>query len=90
MSCLGDEQTGKEVPFFGEPCLRQDATFRHPVTGELIEVANAGCSRFWVEFEFGKWLLPKINTSLNILDPSIAAMAQESFSTAFAQGFHLL
>ena len=88
MSDLGDGQTGKEVPFFGEPCSRRDALFRHPVSGELIEVSQAGCARFWVEFEFGKWLLPKIDDSLSILDPSIAAMADQAFSTTFKQGFH--
>ena len=88
MSDLGEEQSGKEVPFFGEPCSRRDALFRHPVSGELIEVLQAGSARFWVEFEFGKWLLPKIDDSLDILDPSIAAMADQAFSATLKQGFH--
>ena len=88
MSCLGDEQTGKEVPIFGEPSSRRDALFRLPVSGELIEVSNAGSARFWIEFEFGKWLLPKIDDSLNILNPLIAALAEEAFSLTFKQGFH--
>jgi len=41
-----------------------------------------------VEFEFGKWLLPKIDDSLNVLNPSIAAMADQAFSTTLKQGFH--
>lgn len=89
MSCLGGEQTGNEMPFFGQPCSRQDALFRHPFTGKLIEVANAGSARFWVEFEFGKWLLPKIVDSLNILDPAISNMAEQVFAIKFAQGFHM-
>ena len=88
MSCLGDKQTGEEVPFFGQPYSRRDALFRHPVSGELIKVSDAGSARFWVEFEFGKWLLPKINDSLNILNPSIAAMADHAFSMNLKQGFH--
>jgi hypothetical protein len=88
MSRLGDEQTGKEVPFFGQPSSRRDALFRHPVSGELIEVSNAGSARFWVEFEFGKWLLPEINDSLNILNPAIAELAERVFSISFKQGFH--
>lgn len=89
MSCLADDQTGSDVPIFGEPCSKQDALFQHPATGELIEVANVGSARFWVEFEFGKWLMPKIGSSLNILDPSILATADHAFSTHFTQGFYL-
>jgi len=91
MSCLDEAGSGNEAPapFFGEPCQRQNALFHHPVTGEMIEVLNAGCARFWIEFEFGKWLLPKINDSLNILDPAIAELADRAFSIKFAQGFHL-
>ena len=68
MSCLADNQAGGDVPLFGQPCVNQDALFRHPATGVLIEVSNVGSARFWVEFEFGKWLMPKIGGSLNILD----------------------
>jgi len=88
MSDLGDERIGEEMPFFGQRSSRRDALFRHPVSGELIEVSNAGSARFWVEFEFGKWLLPKITDSLNILDHSIDAMADQAFSVFFRQGFH--
>ena len=90
MSDLDDEETGCDVPFFGKPCGKQSRTalFRHPLTGALIEVANASCARFWVEFEFGKWLLPKIDDSLNILDPAITDLTDQCFGLAFAQGFH--
>jgi len=90
MSDLGDEQTGNEVVVFGQACSQQSraALFRHPETGELIEVANAGCARFWVEFEFGKWLLPNIGTSLDILNPDITKLATKSFGLPFTQGFH--
>jgi hypothetical protein len=92
MSDLAGEQTGDEVPSFGEPCGVPHATglFRHPVTNERIEVANAGCARFWLEFEFGKWLLPKIANSLNILDSTIVGLTNDSFGLGFAQGCHLL
>jgi hypothetical protein len=56
--------------------------------GALIEVASASCSRFWIEFEFGRWLLPNIESSLDILDPAITKLAAESFRLSFAQGFH--
>jgi hypothetical protein len=92
MSDPGEERTGSEVPFFGKPCATDDATglFHHPVTGNLIKVANAGCARFWLELEFGKWLLPKIDDSLAILNPAIVTLAGESFALEFAQGLHLL
>jgi hypothetical protein len=92
MSDLGDEQTEGEIPSFGEACtaLRGTALFRHPATEELIEVTDAGCARFWVEFEFGKWLLPHIGSSLEILDPTITELATVSFALPFAQGFHHL
>lgn len=90
MSDLGDERPENEEPSFGEACRGSSRTglFRHPVTGELIEVPNASCARFWVELEFGKWLLPKIGSSLDILDPAISKHASESFGVPFAQGFH--
>ena len=90
MSDLGDEQTEGEIPSFGEACRAQRGTalLRHPVTDELSEVTDAGCARFWAEFEFGKWLLPHIGNSLEIRDPTISELATESFALRFAQGFH--
>jgi hypothetical protein len=90
MCDLGDEQNDKEVPVFGEPCPKESGTgfFRHPITSALIEVENASWARFWIEFEFGKWLLPKIDDSLNILNPEITSLANECFGLVFVQGFH--
>jgi hypothetical protein len=89
MSCLADNLMDSDVPLFGQPCSRRDALYCHPATGAVIEVASVGSARFWVEFEFGKWLTPKIGDSLNILDPSILATADHAFSARFSQGFHL-
>ncbi|SRR6266436_1879859 len=90
MSDLGDEESGDDAPSFGTPCAKQSGNglFRHPLTSAPIEVANASCARFWVEFEFGKWLLPKIDDSLNIVDPAITGAANQCFGLTFAQGFH--
>jgi hypothetical protein len=68
----------------------QNAVFHHPLTGKAIKVDNANHARFWIEFEFGKWLLPKIEDSANILEPAIPALAQKSFGLEFTQGFYLL
>ena len=90
-SDLADDDRGV-LPKFGEACspLADVGRFRNPASGALIEVAGAGCARLWVEFEFGKWLLPKIEDSLNILDPAIDELASRAFGTKFAQGLHLL
>jgi hypothetical protein len=88
--CHGEVPTSRDVPSFGKPCTSTDHTgvFQHPLTGAIIEVPNAGCARFWIEFEFGKWLFPRINNDLNLLNAPIVDCAQESFGTKFVQGFH--
>ncbi len=76
-----------ETQPFGRPFLpeKRNGIFRNPHTGEQIEVPNAACARFWIEFQFGKWLFPKIAKSLNLLQPSIPASAADVFVTGFAQ-----
>jgi hypothetical protein len=48
----------QSVPDFGEACAveSKNGIYSHPWTGEVIEVPDAGCVRFWIELEFGKWL----------------------------------
>jgi len=67
-----------------------NAVFYHPRSGKTIKIRGTGRARFWVEFEFGKWLLPKIEDSPNILETAIPALAQKSFGLDFTQGFYLL
>ena len=81
-----------EIPCFGEPCAsktRRTGIFHHPSTGALIEVPNAGCARFWIALEFGRWIFPNIEGSLNVLAPSILRGAEECFEIKFVQGCHL-
>ena len=75
-------------PSFGMPCTpeKRNDIFRNPKTGAAIEVQNAACARFWIEFQFGKWLFPKIGDSLDLLRPSILAVASDIFRTSLAQG----
>lgn len=75
-------------PPFGSPCRpgEKSGIFRDPTTGAEIEVAGAACARFWIEFQFGKWLLPKISSSLSLLHSSIEAKAIKCFGVGFAQG----
>lgn len=83
--------TSAGVIHFGDPFDSPDRTgvFHNPWTDALIEVPNAGSARFWIEFRFGKWLLPNIATHLDILAPAIVSCAQSSFAIAFAQGCNL-
>lgn len=77
-----------QTPPFGSPCPSEMRTgiFRHPQTGATIEVPNAACARFWIEFQFGNWLFPKIGNHSNLLEPSILSNAMHTFGTGFAQG----
>ena len=86
----GDVRIKRKVKFFGEPCnpKARMGVFTHPETLQAIEVPNAGCARFWIEFEFGKMLFPKIKDKLDLFAPSIVKAAQESFGIGFVQGCH--
>jgi|SRR5579862_2572354 len=79
---------GRQMPAFGQPDKSRNriGVFHHPCTNRIIEVPGAGCARFWIQFEFGKWLFPKIEDSLNLLDPSIVKLAKTSLGTDFLQG----
>lgn len=81
-------QTPKAVPY-GKPCPDESACghFVNPHTGEEFEITNAGCSRFWIEFELGKFLFPAIqNGNLELLESAIVDHAMRMFLVSFAQG----
>jgi hypothetical protein len=84
----GDERTIRRIAPHGQPCEATDRTgfFSNPRTMETIEVPEAGCTRFWVEFALGKWLFPKIDDSLDLLPPSIVQAAEQTFKVGFNQG----
>lgn len=75
---------------FGEPCVSTQETgfFHHPCTGSTIEVPGAACARFWIGFQCGKLVLPKIENDLNVLDPAIVRAAEKVFEIDFVQGCH--
>ena len=68
---------------FGDPksLIQSAGIFTQPWTGERVEVADAGSARFWIEFEFGKWLLPKMNNSFDVLLPEMMTAVQSCFGT---------
>jgi hypothetical protein len=80
----------RTVQFFGQPCSATDrlGVFHNPNTLELVEVPNAGCARFWLEFEFGNMLFPAIEGSLDLIEPSIVQSAETRFRVKFIQGCH--
>ncbi len=71
-------------PFTGKSLTGQ---FHNPRDGSVIKVPKAGAARFWIEFELGKFLFPEINGSnLDLLNPAVAAAAEEAFGIQFVQG----
>jgi hypothetical protein len=78
----------RNVPLFGSIWNGGSRTgiFPNAWTGEVIEVPQAGSARFWIEFEFGRFLYPSIGKSLDVLDPRLVKKVEECFQTKFAQG----
>ena len=78
----------RNVPTFGSACKNavRDGIFPNPWNGHVIEVADAGCARFWIEFEFGKFIYPKISGDFDVLSSPIVSGAEQCFRTKFAQG----
>jgi hypothetical protein len=74
-------------PSFDEHCPASErcGLFVHPETGP-IRIENAGCGRFWVEFNYGKWLFPRAEGGdVNVLDESVVTLAHTIFNTTFVQ-----
>jgi len=82
---LGEKLNLYRSIFTGDP---GDGYFIHPHTMDVIKVPNAGCSRFWVQFELGKFLCPEIGSTLELLNPVIVRNAEEVFGIKFVQGCH--
>src|SRR5205823_703276 len=72
MSDLHSESaSGRSAAPFGQDCDESNslAVFTHPETLDVIEVPDAGCARFWIEFNLGKFIFPTIrNGDLRILN----------------------
>ena len=89
--CTSDgwRESERETPefTFGDPnsTIQSTGVFTQPWTGERVEVADGGSARFWIEFEFGKWLLPNMTNSFDVLRPELATAVQNCFGTRFVQ-----
>ncbi|MDB5339703.1 MAG: hypothetical protein JWN70_5322 [Planctomycetaceae bacterium] len=79
----------RKVESFGQQCSPKDrlGIYLNPNTLEVIEVPNAGCARFWIEFEYGN-LFPSIKDRLDLIEPAIAEVAEKEFAIKFVQGCH--
>jgi hypothetical protein len=86
----GDEDEIPRIVPHGKSCASTDRRgfFSNPRTLETIEVPEAGCARLWVEFALGKWLIPKVHNSLDLLPLSIVQAAEQIFDVRFSQGCH--
>jgi hypothetical protein len=76
------------TPQFDEDCAEdeKDGLFVHPEAPDGIVIPNAGCGTFWVEFEYGKWLYPRLkDDSLALLNPVVIEWATEAFGTHFIE-----
>jgi hypothetical protein len=80
---------GYRIPPFDQDCDENelDGIFQHPDYPEAIGVPYGGCGRFWVEFEYGKWLYPKLEGGcLRLLHPDLTRLAIDTFGTEFVEG----
>ena len=78
-----------EAPPFGEPCdsVKDFRLYSNPWTGDRIEAPGPACSRFWIEFEFGDFLIPKINGTFEVMNPAMVTKAEQCFGVKFVQGW---
>jgi hypothetical protein len=78
----------RRVEFFARPCSPKDrlGVYVHPNKLTIIEVPNAGCARFWIEFEFGKMLFPAIEDRLDLIERRIVEIAESDLGATFTQG----
>jgi hypothetical protein len=90
-SCVSYEVPyANEVTPFGEVsnAVTDVGVFSNPWNDERIDVPGAGRARFWIGFEFGKFLVPKIGDSFELMAPAIVREAEDCFRTKFAQGWY--
>jgi hypothetical protein len=77
------------VPIFDDECGEElpDGCFVHPQRQRVIRIPKVGCGRFWVEFEFGKWVYPRLESDgAPPLNHSVTELARHTFGTEFIEG----
>jgi hypothetical protein len=90
-SLYDDDLNSAQLVPYDRPCPEPIpfGYFTDPTTRNTIEVPDAGRARFWIEFELGKFLIPKVtNGNLSLLNPQIIAWAESQFGVPFTHGCH--
>jgi|SRR5579862_3071874 len=82
----GEDRKGAcEFGFGRSSPIQTMGVFTHPWTGKRIEIQHAGSARFWIELEFGKWLIPKMTDSFDVLQPDFVRAMEGCFGMPFLQ-----
>jgi hypothetical protein len=83
----GEKRNGACEFGFDDPDspLQSTGIFTHPCTGKRLEAPDAGSAKYWIEFEFGKWLVPKMADSFDVLQPAFVDAVQKCFGARFVQ-----
>lgn len=78
---------GDEVFHFDQQeCpVQRLGVYTNPWNLDRIEVPGSGASRFWIAFEFGKWLFPTLDRGFELLNPALVADARDSFGVDLIQ-----
>lgn len=71
-----------------ESPIQSLGVFTNPWNAEPIKVPGAGSARFWIAFEFGKWLFPRLDDGFNLLKPDLVVDAESCFGIRFLQAGH--
>lgn len=67
------------------PADYPDGLYVHPEIG-AFKVPHAGCGMFWIEFNYGKFVFPRLKEgSVNVLADSVVVLARTVFDRDFVQ-----
>lgn len=59
--------------------------FTHPLSRRNIEIDDAGSARFWLEFDFGEWIVPHLPEDFSLLNPPLVGLAESHFGVKMSQ-----
>lgn len=90
--CWDESHPDQAELAFDDPNGRKQPVgiFTNPWTAESVEVPGAGFARFWVAFEFGKWLFPELMDGFNLLQPQLFNEIEQCFDVPFIQAGRMI
>jgi hypothetical protein len=83
---LNPPPPGISESIYDEDCEESetDGFFQHPELPSVVRIPNARCARFWIEFEYGKWIWPKLAGNIfKRLNPTVNEATTRIFATNF-------